>query len=113
MRVQKIFLTVAWIILITLIGVNAWLININVLGAQTSRPSDSNQQRETRDAQYRYWRMVIEDHPDYRDGFVRLAMLAYQLGERNKSREYIEKIRALDPNFEGLRELEALLQTHE
>lgn len=111
MKMQKIFRAGVWIILITLIGANAWLIKINVLGAQTSQPPDSIQREESLASEYRYWVSVIEDYPDYRDGFVRLATLAYQRGDRDKSREFIERIRALDPNFEDLRELEALLQS--
>lgn len=109
MKGQKILRVSVWVLLFLFIAVNIWLIKINILGAQTSQPPDGNQNVETLDAEYLYWRKVIEDHPDYRDGFVRLATLAYQRGDSSAFREYLEKIRALDPNFDGLQAIEALL----
>lgn len=82
----------------------------DILGVQ-HQTSPTPQVPDGLESQYQYWLTIVSDHPDYRDGFVRLATLAYQRGDRDKSREFIERIRALDPNFEDLRELEALLQT--
>jgi len=48
-----------------------------------------------------YWRKVVKEYADYRDGYFRLALLYYQLGERNRASEYVEKSLALDPNFEA------------
>lgn len=48
-----------------------------------------------------HWQGVVTQHADYRDGYFRLALLHYQLGDVTQASEYVEKSLALDPNFEA------------
>ncbi len=56
-----------------------------------------------------HWEKVVTDYKDYRDAYFKLAVLEYQMGESEKSKNYLKKTFYLDPNFEKGRELERLL----
>lgn len=56
------------------------------------------------------WEKIIEEKPNYRDGYLQLAYLHYKVYENKKAKEYLEKAIELDPNYEPTRELEKLLQ---
>jgi tetratricopeptide (TPR) repeat protein len=56
------------------------------------------------------WQKVVAAHPDYRDGYFQLAVLEYQLGDKNTSYIYDEDALRLDPNFQSGRELEERLK---
>lgn len=56
------------------------------------------------------WEKIIEEKPNYRDGYLQLAYLHYRLYENERAKEYLEKAIELDPNYEPTKELEKLLQ---
>lgn len=45
-----------------------------------------------------YWEDVVSKHQDYRDGYLKLALLEYRLGNTQKAKAYIEKSLSIDPN---------------
>ncbi len=47
-----------------------------------------------------YWEKLIAFSPTYRDGYLQLAVIYYQLGDADKAHEYISKVYELDPNYE-------------
>lgn len=49
---------------------------------------------------YEEWKQVVEKRPDYRDGYVRLAWYARELGKTEEEQSYLQKIRQLDPNYQ-------------
>lgn len=51
-----------------------------------------------------YWQKVVASHPGYRDADFRLAVLAYQLGDKNQAREYLGKSLQIDPDFKAGRD---------
>ena len=55
------------------------------------------------------WEKIIEEKPNYRDGYLQLAILHYKLYENEKAKEYLQKALDLDPNYEPTRELERIL----
>lgn len=55
------------------------------------------------------WEDIISEKPDYRDGYLQLALLHYKLYENEKAKEYLQKALELAPNFEPTRELEKIL----
>jgi len=55
------------------------------------------------------WEKIIEEKPNYRDGYLQLAILHYKLYENEKAKEYLQKTLDLDPNYEPARELEEIL----
>lgn len=56
------------------------------------------------------WEETKQKFPGYRDAYFALAVLYYQLGEREKARENLDRALEIDPNFEGGREMEKLLK---
>lgn len=55
------------------------------------------------------WERILEEKPDYRDGWLQLTILHYKLYEDEKARECLAKALDLDPNFEVARELEEII----
>lgn len=53
---------------------------------------------------------VVQQYPNYRDGFFKLALLEYRLENKEKAKLYVEKALKIDPNFEKGRELEEILK---
>ena len=50
-----------------------------------------------------YWNNQVIDKPNYRDGYFKLALIYYQLGDNYNSEENLVKAMRLDPNFkEGI-----------
>lgn len=71
-----------------------------VLG-ETSATNDLEATWESEPARleksYAYWQSVIAAKPDYRDAYLALASLAYQLGHRIRAQTYLQKAVVLDP----------------
>lgn len=57
----------------------------------------------------KYWEGIVSEKPDYRDGFIQLALLHYKLYQNEKAKEYLQKALELDPNFKPAREMEKIL----
>lgn len=57
-----------------------------------------------------FWEKIIADKPEYRDAYLQLALLHYQIYETNKAKEYLQKAKELDPNFEVIKQLEEIIK---
>lgn len=55
------------------------------------------------------WEVVLEKMPSFRDVYLRLAVLNYQLYEDEKAREYFEKAEYLDPNSLEVLEIKKII----
>lgn len=82
-----------------------------VLGISTDQAQDEStarNKRATLENQFTYWQTIVSEHTQYRDGYLMLAALAYQLDKPNQMRFYIDRAKQIDPNnptpklFEGL-----------
>ena len=56
-----------------------------------------------------YWEDVVAEHQDFRDGYFKLALLEYRLGNTNRAEYYVQKTLALDPNYKPARDFAAKL----
>ncbi len=56
-----------------------------------------------------FWEEQIKKYPGFRDGYMQLALLYYQLGNKEEAKRNLEHALAIDPNFEKGRELEVVL----
>lgn len=65
----------------------------------------AKQERVKLTKQLAYWQDIVRQYSDYRDGYFEIATLQYQLGEVNQAKKSLEKVLALDPNFEKARVL--------
>ena len=86
---------------------------VNVLGV-TTRPKDTLFQWEHQDEalknEYTRWQVIAAAKPDYRDAYLRLATLAYQLGNLDASKQWIHRALELDPNYSEAIKISVLLQ---
>jgi Tfp pilus assembly protein PilF len=82
-----------------------------VLGKQTSAKIDRlwQKKRESDPKDIRKligkWEAIVFEKPDYRDGYLQLALLHYKLYENQKARENLKKALELDPNFEPVKKM--------
>jgi tetratricopeptide (TPR) repeat protein len=57
-----------------------------------------------------FWQEVITRKKDYRDAYLRLAVLNYQINQEEESRAFLQMALRLDPNFEPAKKLEEILK---
>lgn len=60
-----------------------------------------------------FWEDVVEKYPDYPGGFLKLALLSYQLKEDEKAHQYVARALFLNPNFQEAKELKLLLENEQ
>ncbi len=58
-----------------------------------------------------FWENEVRIRPGYRDGYMQLALLNFQLKNFTEARENLDKALHLDPNFKKGRELERLIDS--
>lgn len=56
-------------------------------------------ERSKIESEVKYWEDIAAIRPGYRDAYFKLALLEYQLGNKDKTRFYIEKTLEIDPNY--------------
>lgn len=56
-----------------------------------------------------FWEEVIQKKADYRDAYFRLAVLNYQIGQKEEAKRYLERTLELDPDFEPAQKLQKSL----
>lgn len=86
-----------------------------VLGEQTeSKLSELWQQKQYADPQdvrrlIAAWEKIMMEKPDYRDGWLQLAILHYKLYENDLAKENLQKALSIDPNYAPAKELEEVI----
>ncbi|EKD85704.1 MAG: hypothetical protein ACD_37C00649G0002 [uncultured bacterium] len=86
-----------WLGLILLISVNlinSPIIPTNVLGAV----AELEEEKENTEVKYAFWQNVVKNKPDYRDAYIQLAALSYQLSKLEEGKNYLTEVETLDPN---------------
>lgn len=83
--------------------------NASVLGATDSQ-RQLREERSSKERERAYWQQVISIHPDYRDAYIRLITLSYELGHPQETSLYVEKLRELSPNEAFLQKISGLLE---
>ncbi len=61
--------------------------------------------------QIAFWQSEIKIHPNYRDAYMSLALLNFQLRKFDETRKNLDKALKLDPNLEKGRELQQILNS--
>lgn len=56
------------------------------------------------------WEQLLAERPQYRDGWIQLGNLYYKIGDLQKAKETIQKVKQLDPNNEEVLLLEKYLE---
>lgn len=55
------------------------------------------------------WEEIVTQKPDYRDGFLQLAILNYKIFENEKAGKFLKKALIVDPNFPPAEELKKII----
>ncbi|MGB9911659.1 MAG: hypothetical protein ACPLKP_03655 [Microgenomates group bacterium] len=55
------------------------------------------------------WERILEKYPNYRDGWLQLAVLTYKNSQEEKTKESLKKALSLDPNYLLANELEKII----
>lgn len=76
--------------------------NQRILGLQSTVKSDQQEALK--------WEQILKERPDYRDGWIQLAAIYYQLGDKQKSKEAILKAKSIDPNNKTVLSFEKFLE---
>ena len=74
--------------------------NQRILGMQTKVKADQ-------ETIYK-WEQILQERPDYKDGWVQLAIIYYKIGNKQKALEALSTARKIDPNNETLLLIEDL-----
>ena len=82
-----------------------------VLGASTNTDEifQWESERAQKEAALASWKTIAERHPDYRDAYIMLASLSYELGQFDRAKAYLSRAEALDPFVPSLIHWSALL----
>lgn len=56
-----------------------------------------------------YWEQIIKDNPTYRDGYLELALINDQLGNKKESEVNFNKAKSIDPNSSKVLQIQKLL----
>jgi tetratricopeptide (TPR) repeat protein len=67
------------------------------------------QEKKRIEVEIRKWEETLEKYPGYRDVYLRLAVLNWQINNQKKAKEHLQKAKELDPNFEITKKLEEKL----
>jgi len=85
----------------------------DVLGATTTSLATLakwEQEEKKIEEQYTFWQSVASARPDYRDAFITLTSLAYQLGNLEEARSWLSRAQVLDPNSPVIQKFSILLK---
>lgn len=94
---------VSFVLLVILFGLSFLILqNMRILKNQQA-------QKTSLINKVHYWQGILQKHPDYRDGYLELSILEYQLKNYKAAREYVKKSLELDPNYERGKEMEKIL----
>lgn len=76
-----------------------------VLGAKSE-----NQELSLLVKEFYYWEDLIKKQPSYRDGYLKLSLLAYKLDDIESAFYYIDKTLLIDPNSKKALDLKQYFQ---
>ena len=89
--------------------------NPAVLGQQTSQKLEELwQQKQYSDPQdvrrlIAAWEKIVEEKPDYRDGWLQLTVLYYKLYQNDQAKAALQKALYIDPNYAPAKELAKII----
>lgn len=68
--------------------------------------------KENLNDQINYWEKLIKNQPTYRDGYLELSFLYYQLNYEEPAFRYWKKAKEIDPNNKTVLEMESLFKSY-
>lgn len=98
---KDLFIGFSVILLLTITGLNLYLFlhkEPTVLGVQTSPLSERQ-----------YWQKVVRKNPTYRDAWVQIAKLDYEMGNHKYAEVALSRAKNIDPNSLTILDVEKTL----
>lgn len=100
-KIRLIFSLVFFLVSLVLINLENQRAFKKILGAQT--------QLKTEQQNIAAWKQILQERPDYRDGWIQLAAAYYKVGDKEKANDALKKAKTLDPNNEIILNFEKIL----
>lgn len=97
----KVFIALSFLLAVAIVGLD---LDTNI---KVKQSIDLERKKLTNELIF--WESFIAKHKDYRDAYLQGSVLEYRLGNTPKAKMYAEKAFALDPNSQGGRKIEELL----
>lgn len=101
----KPLMLVILILIVVSLGLQAFILYKNVEDFQKL-----DREKKELISKIDYWKGIVNKYENYRDGYFKLAVLEYKIGDIVSSREYLKKTLELDPNFDEGKKLEKRLR---
>ena len=98
-----------FIVLSILLVIAVFMVGID-LDKNVSERDSKKKLYEEKSKEIKFWEEGVVRYTGFRDGYFKLALLEFQRGNFNKSREYLEKDLSIDPSFEEGKSLEKILE---
>ena len=93
--------THAEVILVSFIS-GVLLMGIGLVGVELQKNHEELKRREALhqalSMHQQYWRGIVSKYPDYKDAYLQLAIVSYQLGDADEAKGAIGKVLEIDPN---------------
>ncbi len=89
------------LLILTGFNINKYIDSQKVLG--TSVDTSPLQEEKS------YWQNLITDNPTYTDGYLELAKINFELGNKVEALNSLNKAIVLDPNSNKIREVQKIL----
>ena len=105
--VPKVLLLVliVFLLVITASGLKEYHQRQYVLGLAVARDTQVQKLKQ----QIFHWEQIASASPTYRDAYIQLAILNYQLDSTQEATLYLQRVLKLDPNWVAPPQLEGLL----
>ena len=101
------FILVSFISGLILIGIIIQSLGL-YSGLQAQR--EIEEQRSKTEKELALWKNSLSKYKNYRDIYLKIASLEYQLGDKEAAREDLNKALEIDPNSEKGRQLEKIVE---
>lgn len=88
-----------------IINVTTVLNKQKVLGVATAQALEAPNRNQL-ESERQFWLDMVSKNPTYRDGYLEVADIDLQLGNRLEAREMIDKSKQVDPNSEVIADFE-------
>ena len=81
----------------------------SVLGTSVSQDKQTAQ-KEKIYQEIQFWQAIVAQFPNYRDAYLKLAILSWEVHLDGQAIQYLDHAREIDPNNENLKKIEILFQ---
>lgn len=82
------------------------------LFSNMQRQKKVNFQREKIESEIKLWQDIASKFKNYKEAYYQLAVLEYELGDKEKAKYYLDKSLYIDPNFDKARSFQNILYSY-